>query len=124
MVIKIEFGKTLDEYMSKFGEAHNNGELWDFDAKEFGDGSIELDPNIVYWKIGDRIYETTVLNIEYNVTSAVRILRESTTGDLERSINKWLAANDDITLQDIKCVVDTRGGFTAIIIYEKVVEQA
>lgn len=64
------------------------------------------------------------MKLEYNVTSAVKIIRESATGDLERSINKWLAANNDITLQDIKCVVDARGGFTAIIIYKKVVEQA
>lgn len=47
--------------MEKFGEAYNNGELWDFSAEDVNGGAIDLDPEQVYWEIDGRIYETKVL---------------------------------------------------------------
>ena len=58
---QIECGKTLEEYMKKFGEAYNNGELWDFSAEDVNGGAIDLNPEQVYWEIDGRIYETKVL---------------------------------------------------------------
>ena len=51
--IRIEDGHSMEEYMSKFGELYNNGELWDFSEEDFGD-AIDVDPNIIYWKIKDK----------------------------------------------------------------------
>jgi len=59
--IKIEYDKTLEEYMKKFGEAYNNGDLWDFSAEDVNGGAIDLDPEQVYWEIDGRLYETKVL---------------------------------------------------------------
>lgn len=56
---KIECGKTIEEYMAKFGEAYERGELWDFSAEDVSGGAIDLDPDTVYWEIDGRVYETT-----------------------------------------------------------------
>lgn len=48
----------LDEYMRRFGDAYNAGELWDFSKEDVESGAIELDPDMIYWEIGDRYYET------------------------------------------------------------------
>lgn len=58
---KIECGKTLKEYMEKFGEAYSRGALWDFSAEDVNGGAIDLNPNQVYWEIDGRLYETKVL---------------------------------------------------------------
>lgn len=58
---QIECGKTLEEYMKKFGEAYERGELWDFSAEDVNGGAIDLNPEQVYWEIDGRIYETKVL---------------------------------------------------------------
>ena len=59
MEYKIECGKTLEEYMAKYGEAYERGELWDFSAEDINGGAIDLDPNITYWEIDGRVYETS-----------------------------------------------------------------
>ena len=51
--------KTMEEYMAKFGEAYERGELWDFSAEDVNGGAIDLDPDTVYWEIDGRVYETT-----------------------------------------------------------------
>lgn len=56
---QIECGKTLEEYMEKYGEAYNNGELWDFSAEDVNGGAIDLDPDTTYWEIDGRLYETS-----------------------------------------------------------------
>lgn len=58
---QIEFNKTLEEYMEKFGKNYINGELWDFSLEDMNSGAIELNPEQVYWQIEDRLYETKVL---------------------------------------------------------------
>lgn len=55
---KIECGKTIEEYMKKYGEAYANGELWDFSVEDVNGGAIELNPDMTYWEIDGRIYET------------------------------------------------------------------
>ncbi len=52
------YGKTLDEYMELYGDAYNNRELWDFSLSDLEDGSIEPDPDKIYWEIDGRFYET------------------------------------------------------------------
>ena len=54
----IKTGATLEEYMSKHGEAHDNGELWDFPYQELFDGTIEPQDGMTYWLIDGRLYET------------------------------------------------------------------
>ena len=49
-------GKTLDEYMAKYGKYYKNGVLWDFTEDDVRTGAVELNRNI-YWHIGDRYYE-------------------------------------------------------------------
>ena len=55
---KIIKGKTLKEYMAKYGKAYIKGELWDFLKEDVKNGAIELDPNVTYWEIENRLYET------------------------------------------------------------------
>lgn len=57
--ITIKCGKTLEEYMEKFGADYENGDLWDFPAEDINGGAIDLDPDTVYWEIDGRVYETT-----------------------------------------------------------------
>jgi hypothetical protein len=59
IMAKIECGKTLEEYMEKYGEAYENGELWDFSAEDVNGGAIDLDPDTTYWEIDGRLYETS-----------------------------------------------------------------
>lgn len=62
--IKIEHGKTIDEYMEKFGELYNEGELWDFEEEDILSGAVEPRKDIVYWEIDGRLYETTDKAVE------------------------------------------------------------
>lgn len=57
--IKIEHGKTIDEYMEKFGELYNEGKLWDFEEEDILSGAVKPRKDIVYWEIDGRLYETT-----------------------------------------------------------------
>lgn len=62
--IKIEHGKTIDEYMEKFGELYNEGKLWDFEEEDILSGAVEPRKDIVYWEIDGRLYETTDKAVE------------------------------------------------------------
>lgn len=62
--IKIEHGKTIDEYMEKFGELYNEGELWDFEEEDILSGAVKPRKDIVYWEIDGRLYETTDKAVE------------------------------------------------------------
>lgn len=56
--IYVVHNKTLEEYMETYGEAYNNGELWDFSWEDLENGSIEPNLDMVYWEIDGRLYET------------------------------------------------------------------
>lgn len=56
--LHIEDGHTEKEFFEKFGDAYNDGDIWDFSEDDLLNGAIEPDPAIQYWRIGDRIYET------------------------------------------------------------------
>lgn len=56
----IETDHTMEEYMERFGEAYDNGELWDFQKEELFDGTIDYRWDIVYWEIDGRLYETDI----------------------------------------------------------------
>ena len=58
---KVVKGKTLDEYMKKFGDAYNSGELWDVDIEDVKSGALEPNDAIEYWEIDGRYYEAPVL---------------------------------------------------------------
>lgn len=62
MGAKIESGHTMEEYRERFGELYDEGELWDFSEEDFKGGAIEINPDIVYWKIevdgSPRYFET------------------------------------------------------------------
>jgi isopropylmalate/homocitrate/citramalate synthase len=55
---KVKKGKTLAEYMSKYGEFYKEGSLWDFSKEDIEDEAIFVDPDMVYWEIDGRWYET------------------------------------------------------------------
>lgn len=46
---------TLEEWQNKYGDSDC---LWSFPCEELHDGTIEPNPTMIYWKIGDRYYET------------------------------------------------------------------
>lgn len=54
--IHIVLGKTIEEWNNEFGQ---NEDLWSFPYIELLDGTIEPNPDIWYWAIGDRLYETS-----------------------------------------------------------------
>ena len=63
--LQVEEGHTFEEYRKLFGGAYDEGELWDFSEEDIKDGSIESQPNMVYWLIKDndgesRFFETTI----------------------------------------------------------------
>lgn len=58
---KIEYSKTLEEYMEKFGKHYINGDLWDFAIGDINNGAVNLNPEQIYWQIEDRLYETRIL---------------------------------------------------------------
>lgn len=67
---QVEEGHTLEEYRKLFGDAYDDGELWDFSEEDVKAGAVEANPNMVYWriKIGDepRYFETTIFD-EWNI---------------------------------------------------------
>ena len=54
MRIIIETRHTLEEL-----EKVRDNDCWDFSLEDFWSGAIEPQEGMVYWLIGDRIYETT-----------------------------------------------------------------
>lgn len=54
-VAKYEIGHTKSKWNDLFG---NDPDLWDFPISELLDGTIEPNPDIIYWLIGERLYET------------------------------------------------------------------
>lgn len=55
---KVKKGKTLAEYMSKYGVLYREGSLWDFSKEDIDDEAIFVRPDMVYWEIDGRWYET------------------------------------------------------------------
>lgn len=55
---KVKKGKTLAEYMSKYGVLYKEGSLWDFSKEDIDDEAIFIRPDMVYWEIDGRWYET------------------------------------------------------------------
>lgn len=69
---KVVKGKTLDEYMKKFGDAYNSGELWDVDIEDVKSGALEPNNDVEYWEIDGRYYEAPVLKeAETSIGNAV-----------------------------------------------------
>lgn len=58
LLTNVEGGHTLSEYDSLFGDKYSEGELWDFSLEDFESGAVEPDPEMIYWEIDDRLYET------------------------------------------------------------------
>lgn len=54
----IELGHTIEEYNDLYGKEYENGEFWDFSIEDVENGAIEANPNMIYWQIGNRVYET------------------------------------------------------------------
>lgn len=50
-------GKSLEDYMSVYGDAYNKGDLWDIDPKDLKNGALEPRDDIDYWEIDGRYYE-------------------------------------------------------------------
>lgn len=58
LLTNVEGGHTLSEYDSSFGDKYSEGEFWDFSLEDFESGAVEPDPEMIYWEIDDRLYET------------------------------------------------------------------
>lgn len=61
----VEKGHNMREYIEKFGDAYDNGELWDFSKEDFENGAIDVNPYIIYWYMQDldgewRYFETNL----------------------------------------------------------------
>lgn len=54
----IELGHTIEEYNALYDKEYENGEFWDFSIEDIEAGAIEANPNMIYWQIDDRVYET------------------------------------------------------------------
>lgn len=59
----IEYGHSLEEYMSLWGDLYKEGELWDFSFDDVKSKAIEPNEDMVYWALIDkdgelRVYET------------------------------------------------------------------
>ena len=73
---KIESGHTIEEYREKFGKLYDEGELWDFSEEDLFGGAVDINPDIVYWKIEvdgkPRYFETCELCnelLDFNVSA-------------------------------------------------------
>lgn len=89
---KIYYGRTLDEYMSKYWEPYNRGDLWDFSEDDVNTGAIKLHPEMVYWFIDGRYYETGEVSINEQITrdDLVQIIN-----DIYGDVDKFLDIIDD-----------------------------
>lgn len=55
--LNLVMGMKKSDYMEKYGEDYNNGNLWDFPIEELLDGTIDINEDICYWLINGRCYE-------------------------------------------------------------------
>ena len=60
----IEEGHTLDEYMKRYHNMYNSGELWDFSLDDLLHGAVERSEESIYWLIDGRCYETPILRMK------------------------------------------------------------
>ena len=63
----VEKGHNIKEYLEKFGDAYDDGMLWDYLKEDFEDGKVDTRKDIVYWYMEDlngewRYFETSTLN--------------------------------------------------------------
>lgn len=56
----VETGHDLDTYNTLFKSGIEDGSLWSFSKEDVETGAIEPDPDILYWEIDGRLYETTL----------------------------------------------------------------
>ena len=54
--LNLVLGKTWTEWDTKYG---SNLDVWDVLFEELIDGTLEINPDIWYWYIDGRCYETT-----------------------------------------------------------------
>lgn len=64
-------GKTFEEYMLKYGDLYEKGELWDFSKEDILSGAVEPREEVAYWLIEDRYYEVPKEEIEEAVTKVL-----------------------------------------------------
>ena len=102
---KIEDGHTIEEYREKFGELYDEGQLWDFSEEDLMDGAIDVNPDIVYWKIEvdgkPRYFETCETCNEFLDGNSVNV----DLGDIGSGIAAvapLLLASDDLEKEDKK----------------------
>lgn len=89
---KIYYCRSLSEYMHRYGDKYNNGELWDISKEDVENGAIELNPEMVYWYIDGRYYETGMISIYEKITrdDLVLIIK-----DIYGSVDKFLDMLDE-----------------------------
>ena len=59
LLTNVERGHSTSEYFNlDFGNAYEEGDLWDFSLEDFESGAVEPDPEMIYWEIDGRLYET------------------------------------------------------------------
>lgn len=56
----IETNHTLKEWELLYKQDYINGDLWDFSLECIKFQAIEPNPNMVYWLIDNRVYETCI----------------------------------------------------------------
>lgn len=88
----IYYCRSLSEYMYRYGDKYNNGELWDISKEDVENGAIELNPEMVYWYIDGRYYETGIISINEQITRDDLILIIK---DIYGSVDKFLDMLDD-----------------------------
>jgi hypothetical protein len=54
----VETGHSLDEYNALFKSEIEDGSLWSFSKEDMETGAIEPNPDMLYWEIDGRLYET------------------------------------------------------------------
>ena len=103
---KIESGHTIEEYREKFGKLYDEGELWDFSEEDLFGGAVDINPDIVYWKIEvdgkPRYFETNELVNELldgnmplsNVSIDLGSSGEDLAGAAMTALPMLLASND------------------------------
>lgn len=88
----IYYCRTLSEYMAKYGKPYDRGDLWDFSKDDVDTGAVELHPEMTYWYIDGRYYETGLISIYEQITRDDLILIIK---DIYGSIDRFLDMLDD-----------------------------
>lgn len=57
--------KTLEEFRSELGHLYDIGLLWDYCEGDVVEGGIELEHHVLYYVVGERLYETPY-HLEYS----------------------------------------------------------